>query len=61
MVKIVLNLWGMKMMGDFGEIVYNLISIGWMKKLICDCWDYFDNVFDFDKVFVDDFKINVLD
>lgn len=59
MAKTVLNSWGMKTTGDFGEIVYNLISIGWMKKSSRDRRDHFDDVFDFDKAFVEDFQITI--
>ncbi len=61
MAKTVLNNWGMFATDDFGEIVYNLISIGWMKKSSQDRRDHFDGVFDFDRAFVDDFQISVPD
>ena len=34
--------------GDFGEIVFNLIDIGQMKKTDTDRREDFENVFDFD-------------
>ncbi|HVT26382.1 MAG TPA: Minf_1886 family protein [Lacipirellulaceae bacterium] len=48
LAKNVLNEWGVQTTGDFGEIVYNLIEIGEMKKTATDRREDFDNVFDFD-------------
>lgn len=47
MAKSVLNEWGVRTTGDFGEIVFNLIDIGQMKKTDSDRREDFDNVFDF--------------
>lgn len=57
MAKVVLNSWGLKSTGDFGDIVYNLIGIGWMKKSDEDRRDHFDDVFDFDQAFQLHFEI----
>ena len=46
--KNVLNEWGVRTTGDFGEIVFNLIEIGQMKKTDSDRREDFENVFDFD-------------
>jgi uncharacterized repeat protein (TIGR04138 family) len=46
--KNVLNEWGVHNTGDFGEIVFNLIDIGQMKKTASDRREDFDNVFNFD-------------
>ncbi len=59
MAKVVLNSWGLYTTGDFGEIVYNLIGIGWMKKSARDRREDFDNVYDFDEAFEQDFKITM--
>jgi uncharacterized repeat protein (TIGR04138 family) len=48
LAKSVLNDWGVKNTGDFGEIVFNLIEIGQMKKTDSDRREDFHNVFDFD-------------
>lgn len=48
MSKSVLNTWGVRSTGDFGEIVFNLIDIGQMKKTENDRRADFDDVFDFD-------------
>ena len=48
LAKNVLNEWGVHTTGDFGEIVFNLIDIGQMKKTDHDRREDFENVFDFD-------------
>jgi len=48
LAKNVLNEWGVRSTGDFGEIVFNLIEIGQMKKTDSDRREDFENVFDFD-------------
>ena len=48
LAKNVLNEWGVRTTGDFGEIVFNLIEIGQMKKTDTDRREDFENVFDFD-------------
>ena len=48
MAKCVLNHWGVERTRDFGEIVYNLIEIGQMRKTPEDRREDFDQVFDFE-------------
>jgi uncharacterized repeat protein (TIGR04138 family) len=48
MAKSVLNHWGIRSTGDFGEIVFNLIDIGQMRKTDADRREDFDDVFDFE-------------
>ena len=57
MAKVVLNSWGLHSTSDFGEIVYNLIRIGMMKKSKTDRREDFDNAFDFDEAFTQQFQI----
>ncbi|MHC4176932.1 MAG: Minf_1886 family protein [Planctomycetota bacterium] len=57
MAKTVLNSWGINNTGDFGEIVFNLIRIGQMRKTARDCREDFNNVYDFDTAFKQEFKI----
>ena len=57
MAKTVLNNWGIHRTGDFGEIVFNLIRIGQMRKTPHDRREDFDDVYDFDTTFREDFKI----
>ena len=58
MAKCVLNQWGVQKTGDFGEIVFNLIRIGEMRKTPQDRREDFDDVFDFDDGLVGQFKIS---
>ena len=57
MARVVLGNWGVHATGDFGEIVYNLIDIGLMKKSATDRREDFDDVFDFEEAFERHFKI----
>jgi uncharacterized repeat protein (TIGR04138 family) len=57
MSKTVLNSWGIETTGHFGDIVYNLIGIGLMKKSPQDRREDFDDVYEFDSAFRDDFRI----
>ena len=57
MAKTVLNRWGIKTTGHFGDIVYNLIRIGLMKKSPEDRREDFDDVYQFDTAFCVDFRI----
>jgi uncharacterized repeat protein (TIGR04138 family) len=57
MAQTVLNSWGVHTTGDFGEIVFNLIRIGQMRKTAHDCREDFDDVYDFDTAFKHQFKI----
>jgi uncharacterized repeat protein (TIGR04138 family) len=57
MAKCVLNSWGIHATGDFGEIVFNLIRIGTMKKTEDDRREDFDNVYDFDEALRQGFRI----
>ena len=57
MAKCVLNSWGVHQTGDFGNIVFNLIKIGQMKKTDHDKLEDFENVFDFDRELVENFSI----
>jgi uncharacterized repeat protein (TIGR04138 family) len=57
MAKTVLNSWGIHGTSDFGEIVFNLIRIGQMRKTPSDTQVDFDNIFDFDVAFKQQFRI----
>ena len=59
MAKVVLNSWGLHNTGDFGEIVYNLIRIGMMKKSDNDRREDFDDCYDFDEAFQHRYKITM--
>ena len=58
MAKSVLRHWGVTSTGDFGEIVFNLIRIGKMRKTADDRREDFDDVYDFDEAFAKKFKID---
>lgn len=47
----VLDHWGVRSTGDFGEIVFNLIDIGQMRKTEQDRREDFDDVFEFADAF----------
>jgi len=57
MAKCVLNSYGVRTTGDFGEIVFNLIRVGLMRKTDDDRREDFDNVFDFDAGLEQSFQI----
>ncbi len=57
MARVVLGRWGVHSTSDFGEIVYNLIEIGMMKKSASDRREDFNDVFDFAQAFEQNFKI----
>jgi len=54
----VLQSWGLKCTGDFGEVVYNLIKIGEMFKSPDDSREHFDDVYDFEQALLHDFTIS---
>ena len=57
MAKTVLNNWGIHGTSDFGEIVFNLIRVGQMRKTPADARVDFDNIYDFETAFKQGFKI----
>jgi uncharacterized repeat protein (TIGR04138 family) len=56
MAKTVLNSWGVQKTGDFGDIVFNLLRIGHMRKTKHDRREDFDNIYDFDTAFEQGFR-----
>ncbi len=58
MAKTVLNNWGIHHTADFGQIVFNLIRVGQMRKTPTDTVVDFENVYDFDTAFRQGFKIS---
>ena len=59
MAQCVLESWGIKATGDLGEIVFNLIRIGQMRKTKDDTRADFENVFDFETGFRESFEIKL--
>lgn len=56
LAKNVLDHWGVRSTGDFGEIVFNLIETGQMRKTDNDRREDFDGVFDFNEAFRNAFE-----
>jgi uncharacterized repeat protein (TIGR04138 family) len=59
MTMIVLEHWGVNKTDDFGEIVFNLVNRGLLKKTEEDRISDFQNVYDFKEVFVESYKLNL--
>ena len=57
MAQIVLKSWGITETRCFGDIVYNMIDVGIMKKSSSDRRAHFDDIYDFDAAFENEFKI----
>ncbi len=51
MAKTVLEDWGITRCEDFGEIVFNMIDVGWLAKTTKDSRADFANGYDFDEAF----------
>jgi uncharacterized repeat protein (TIGR04138 family) len=59
MARIVLSNWGIAATSHFGDIVYNMIDVGLMKKSPHDCRSHFDDVYDFDEVFDRQYQMKI--
>ncbi|MCA9270369.1 MAG: hypothetical protein KDA41_17930 [Planctomycetales bacterium] len=59
LAKVVLNSWGVKSTGDFGEIVFNLVRVGRLKKSPDDRREDFDDCYDFDEAFQKRYQITM--
>jgi uncharacterized repeat protein (TIGR04138 family) len=59
MAKTVLNSWGIRSTADLGNLVFNLIGIGHMRKTAEDRREDFDSVYEFDAAFEDEFRFSV--
>ena len=53
--------WGIRQTIDFGHIVFNMVNNKILHKTDEDSLEDFRNYFDFEKVFVEDYRINVKD
>jgi uncharacterized repeat protein (TIGR04138 family) len=51
MAMTVFGEWGVKSCRDFGEIVFNMIEVGWLKKTDTDSREDFDGGYDFYEAF----------
>ena len=54
LARTVLATWGLKSTDDFGELVFNMIEIGQMRKTRHDKREDFHNVYDFREAFSSD-------
>lgn len=61
LAPIVLATWGIRRTDDIGEIVFNMIEIGQMRKTRADKRDDFRAVYDFDEAFSRDLSFVVPD
>ncbi len=55
MAKTLLEEWGIRHCEDFGEIVFNMIEVGWLAKTDKDTRADFQDGYDFDEAFVKPF------
>jgi uncharacterized repeat protein (TIGR04138 family) len=55
MARVVFENWGVHRTSDFGEIVFGLVNYGLMGKTEEDSIEDFDEVYDFKKVFDDEY------
>jgi len=55
LAKTVLNTWGIRRCGDFGDIVFNLIEYNVFSKTDSDRREDFADIYDFDEAFVKPF------
>jgi len=51
MTKMVLEEWGVRCCSDFGEIVFNMIEVGWLARTDKDSRADFLDGYDFDEAF----------
>jgi uncharacterized repeat protein (TIGR04138 family) len=59
MAETVLKSWGVTNTGDFGEIVFNLIRIGQMRKTKYDRREHFNDVYDFHEALREGFSFSL--
>jgi uncharacterized repeat protein (TIGR04138 family) len=51
MAKMLLQEWGVHCCADFGEIVFNMIAVGWLAKTEKDSRTDFQDGYDFEEAF----------
>lgn len=59
MAPSVFHHWGIRSTGDFGRLVFELIERGQMRKTDRDQLSDFFDVYDFQNVFVDDYRVDL--
>ncbi len=55
MAKTLLEEWGVRSCEDFGDIVFNMVEVGWLAKTKTDSRTDFEGGYDFDDAFVKPF------
>jgi len=60
MAKAVLNHWGIRKTQDFGNIVFNMIEKKLLSKTDQDAIEEFADIYDFDVVFSDKLRENII-
>ncbi len=58
MTKMVFEYWGVKKTIDFGNIVFNMVNERILSKTEEDKIEDFENVYDFEEVFVKNYKLD---
>ena len=56
LTMLVLNSWGVKTTRDFGELVYLMVENKWISAQPADSIDDFNDIYDFKKVFKEQFR-----
>jgi len=51
MAKMLLEEWGVRCCEDFGEIVFNMVEVGWLAKTKTDSRADFEGGYDFEEAF----------
>ena len=59
LAKEVFNHWGILSTEDFGQVVFNMISIGLLQRRAQDSLSDFENGYDFERVFEKDYRVRV--
>lgn len=58
MTKMVFEYWGVKKTIDFGNIVFNMVNEGILSKTEEDKIEDFEDVYDFEELFVKNYKLD---
>ncbi|MCX7995894.1 MAG: hypothetical protein N3A65_09040 [candidate division WOR-3 bacterium] len=61
LAKMVFEYWGVKETIDFGNIVFNMVEEGILSKTENDSIEDFKNIYDFEEVFVKNYKFEFND
>ncbi|MEO0094338.1 MAG: Minf_1886 family protein [candidate division WOR-3 bacterium] len=61
LAKMVFEHWGVKKTIDFGNIVFNMVNEGILSKTDEDKIEDFVDVYDFEEVFVKNYKLDLID